>query len=242
LIGKEGKRLRELECESDCRIIIPGRDNQSDIIKIIGPKEGIDKALHRIQLISDEQSKLAQEHMVIPRMFYPWIRGPFNETIDAVQKETGARVNIPPPAANSEVIVVTGEKEGVYTAVDIIKRIFEEKQSTSKAVTCKVSKAQHRYVIGPQRSGLAEILKETGVSVEIPPEEADSDTITLRGDPDKLGIALTKVYQKASSVITSEIECPVWLHKFIIGQRGQTLKQLIGDDSKVLNVIDSFVV
>lgn len=35
--------------------MIPNRDNPSDVIKIIGPREGIEKAVHQIQLISDEQ-------------------------------------------------------------------------------------------------------------------------------------------------------------------------------------------
>ncbi len=49
-----------------------------------------------------------------------------------------------------------------------------------KSLEITVARAQHRYIIGYQRSGLAEILKLTGVSVEIPPEEAESDIITLR--------------------------------------------------------------
>lgn len=79
-------------------------------------------------------------------------------------------------------------------------------------------------MIGPQRRGLTEILKETGVSVEVPTEEEDSDTITLRGDPAKLGEALALVYAKASSVITSEISCEHWMHKFLIGPKGSTLQ------------------
>ena len=44
-----------------------------------------------------------------------------------MQECPGVKLNIPPPTANSEVIVVTGEKEGVYKAAAIIKRIHEEK-------------------------------------------------------------------------------------------------------------------
>ncbi len=87
-----------------------------------------------------------------------------------------------------------------------------------------MARAQHRYVIGTQRRGLSEILKETGVSVEIPPEGSDSDTITLRGDPARLGEALAMVYAKATSVIIAQLACPSWLHKFIIGPKGQTLQ------------------
>lgn len=63
-------------------------------------------------------------------------------------------------------------------------------------MSVEVKKSQHRYVIGPKGSGLTEILSATGVSVEIPPSDNVSETITLRGDPDKLGPALTMVYAK----------------------------------------------
>ena len=62
-----------------------------------------------------------------------------------------------------------------------------------------MKKSQHRYVIGPKGSGLTEILAATGVSVEIPPSDNVSETITLRGDPDKLGPALTMVYAKVTT-------------------------------------------
>ncbi|VDO67730.1 unnamed protein product [Onchocerca flexuosa] len=55
LIGREGVKLRQLEQDTDCRIMVPGRDSPSDIIKIIGPRDGIEKAVHEIQLVSDKQ-------------------------------------------------------------------------------------------------------------------------------------------------------------------------------------------
>ena len=64
----------------------------------------------------------------------------------------------------------------------------------------EVKKTQHRYIIGGKGSGLMEILAATGVSVEVPPTDNSSETITLRGDPDKLGPALTMLYSKACSV------------------------------------------
>lgn len=35
--------------------MVPGRDAPSDIIKIVGPREGIERAVHEIQLVSDKQ-------------------------------------------------------------------------------------------------------------------------------------------------------------------------------------------
>lgn len=60
----------------------------------------------------------------------------------------------------------------------------------------EVKKSQHKYVIGPKGNSLQEILERTGVSVEIPPSDSISETVILRGEPEKLGQALTEVYAK----------------------------------------------
>lgn len=55
ILGKNGKKLQDLELDTATKITIPRMEENSDMIKIIGNKEGIDKARHEIQLISDEQ-------------------------------------------------------------------------------------------------------------------------------------------------------------------------------------------
>lgn len=60
----------------------------------------------------------------------------------------------------------------------------------------EVKKSQHKYVIGHRGNTLQDILERTGVSVEIPPSDSSSETVILRGEPDRLGQALTEVYAK----------------------------------------------
>ena len=55
MIGKEGQKLKSIELATATKISIPRHDDPSDIIKIVGTKEGIDKAGHQVQVISDEQ-------------------------------------------------------------------------------------------------------------------------------------------------------------------------------------------
>lgn len=69
----------------------------------------------------------------------------------------------------------------------------------------EVRKSQHKYVIGHRGCNLSEILALTGVSVEVPPNDGDSETITLRGEQESLGTALTLVYTKVGVKNNSEI-------------------------------------
>ena len=70
----------------------------------------------------------------------------------------------------------------------------------------------------------------------MPPLDSDLETITLRGEPDKLGQALTQVYEKASSVVSAEVDAPRWLHRFIIGRKGQNIRKITQDLPKVFLV------
>ena len=55
ILGPKGKRLAELELLTATKISIPRQDENSDVITITGTKDGIERARHEIQEISDEQ-------------------------------------------------------------------------------------------------------------------------------------------------------------------------------------------
>uniref|UniRef100_A0A914I3N9 K Homology domain-containing protein n=1 Tax=Globodera rostochiensis TaxID=31243 RepID=A0A914I3N9_GLORO len=233
VIGKQGIKLRQLEHKFLCRIHMPGREEKSDTIRIVGPNEYILEAAKHIQGIADEMAKQKTESLDIPRTFYPWIRGINNEKLDELVRRTGAKVNIPPTHANNETIIVTGEREGVEMAAAEILKIFNEKKETVVSVEVTVPKAQHRYVIGPKRAGLDEIFRDTEVLVELPSEDNDSETVILRGPKDKIGDAAGAVYQKASSNIAIELPYKEWMRRHLIGPKGQHLHSLVPNQERL---------
>ncbi|XP_021963131.1 vigilin isoform X2 [Folsomia candida] len=225
ILGKQGQKLNELEKTTATKISIPRPNDDSNMITIVGPKEGIEKAEHEIRWISDEQSKQASERISVPKKFHPFILGPFGEKVGSLIAVTGARINIPPVSVMNDEISVVGEKEGVAKAVQAIKNDLEvfKKYVT---VSVEVRKTQHKYIIGKQRITINEILRETGVSVEIPPLESPSETISLHGPAEILGSALTVVYEKANSIITRTVDAPAWVHKHVIGKKGCNIQKI----------------
>lgn len=233
ILGKRGERLREIEKQSATKINVPNISEESDIITISGPKEGVEKAEHEICTMSDEQSKKAFERVHVPKIFHPFVLGPFNENLQALIEQTGARINVPPPSVLQDEITIIGEKEGVLKAKSTIESIYRDMEKKCSTVSVEVPKAQHRYVLGQRASTIQEILQLTGVSVEIPASDAKSDTITLRGPQDKLGSALSMVYEKANSKRATVIEAPAWIHKYIIGRKGANITKINCDYPKV---------
>ncbi|KAM9384852.1 high density lipoprotein binding protein a isoform 2-T2 [Pholidichthys leucotaenia] len=233
VIGKNGEKLQELELKTATKIQIPRPEDPSNQIKISGTKEGLEKAKHEILLISAEQDKRAVERVNIEKVYHPFITGAYNKLVGEMMQDTGSRINIPPQSVNKTEIVITGEKEQVALAVALIKKIYEEKKKNTTTIAVEVKKSQHKYVIGPKGNTLQEILDRTGVSVEIPPSDSSSETVILRGEPDRLGQALTEVYAKANSYTVSSVSAPSWLHRFIIGKKGQNLAKITQQTPKV---------
>lgn len=233
ILGKGGNKLKELEKNTATKISIPPTADSSDKIVITGTKEGIEKAVHEIRVTSDEQSKQAYERLEVPKIYHPFIAGAHNEKVNALMSETGVRINIPPLSVQKDEITIAGEKEGVMLSKQRILSVFNEMAKKCATVSVEVIKSQHKYVIGPKGSSIAEILQETGVSVEMPPSDTPNDTITLRGPQDKLGQALSMVYLKANSVRTTTVSAPAWIHKYIIGRKGANIKQITQDLPKV---------
>ncbi|XP_052899322.1 vigilin [Anopheles moucheti] len=225
ILGKKGDRLRELERTTATKINVPRISDESDAITILGTKEGIEKAEHEIRTMSDEQSRKAFERFNVPKIYHPFILGAYGENLQKMSEETGAKINVPPQSVQKDEIFITGEKEGVLAAKARIEAIYKEMEKKCTSVGVEVVRAQHRYVYGPRGSTIQEILQATGVSVEMPPSDSPSDTITLRGPQDKLGNALNVVYQKAHSIRTEVLECPQWIHKYIIGREGGHIKE-----------------
>uniref|UniRef100_A0A8C1RWW7 High density lipoprotein binding protein b n=1 Tax=Cyprinus carpio TaxID=7962 RepID=A0A8C1RWW7_CYPCA len=177
--------------------------------------------------------KRAVERLSFEKAFHPFIAGAYNRLVQELSQETGARISIPPPSIPKDEIVITGEKEAVAMAIARIRAIYEEKKCKTTTISVEVKKSQHKYIVGPKGNTLQEILENTGVSVEMPPLDSSSETIILRGEPDKLGPALTQVYAKAKSVIVVEVIAPAWLHRFIIGKKGQNISRITQQLPKV---------
>lgn len=226
ILGKKGEKLRDLEKATETKISVPSINEESDVITIQGTKEGIEKAEHEIRTTSDEQSRKAFERISVPKIYHPFIYGPNNENLNKLIEETGARINIPPQSVMKDDIVITGETEGVQLAKSRIEAIHKEMEKKCTSVGVEVPRAQHKYVVGPRGTTIQEILRITGVSVEMPATDAATDTIILRGPHDKLGNALATVYEKANSVQSRILEAPAWIHKYIIGRKGQNIKEL----------------
>jgi len=223
IIGKNRKQIEQIMKETATQITIPPQGKMDDNIKIEGSKEGIDRAMHRIKVISDDQFARHRDSVILPRKYYPWIKGGrSNNRLNELQKETGCRINVPPLQADSEEVIIMGEKDKVGACIDLLQNKCRYMEENFSNIQVEIRQTQHKYI--ERSSGIQDIFDKTDVWVEIPTD--GSQTIKLFGLEDKLSSALSLLFEKANSIKTCDVECPAWLLKFVIGKNGENIRSL----------------
>ncbi|XP_071529081.1 vigilin isoform X2 [Panulirus ornatus] len=220
----------DITSRTGAHIEISSAKDQSLTFLVTGKNEAVTKAR---RLVLDKFQTQARHIIKIPKDHHRFILGKKGKKLQDLEMNTASKIQVPNSKDNSDEIIIVGTREGIEKAVHEIQLISDEQERKCQTVSVEVRKSQHKYVIGPRGANIAEILHETGVSVEMPSSESSTGTITLRGPQDKLGQALTLVYAKANSVVQADVEAPTWLHKFIIGRKGANIRQITQDLPKV---------
>ena len=81
---------------------------------------------------------MAFVRLTVPKIYHPFICGPFSQTVKDIMERTNSRINIPPPSVAKDELTIAGEKEGVMIAEREIKHIYETRVSFQFIVTAIV--------------------------------------------------------------------------------------------------------
>jgi hypothetical protein len=58
-----------------------------------------------------------------------------------------------------------------------------------------IDKSKHKFVRGPRGANIENLFQTTGVHIELPPQDSDSNVVILRGETQQLANALARVYE-----------------------------------------------
>lgn len=232
ILGKGAETLKKIEAETGAKIqvpkINPDADAADEPINVMGSKEAMQAAKIRIEKISSEQMSRHREVFEAPLWTHPFIRGGNDKNLIALKAKHGiVAVDVPPASAKKTEIVVRGPQVGAMAAAKELKDLIKRKEKDCKPVTITVDKKQHKFVIGHKGSNINWVLEHTGVIVDVPAQdEPDNNTITLRGEQKDMGLAITKVYEFASSHQDAFIPCAEWMHRLLIGPKGSIIQEI----------------
>ena len=181
LIGPKGENIQKIRDDfASVQISFPDLGSNSDIVKLRGPKDDVDKCsrflnkLYRDLLESNYQVKVP-----IFKQFHKFIIGKGGATIKKIRQETDTKIDLPESGSDSDVIAITGKKENVEKAVAKIQQIQSE-MANVVTVEINVPAKIHNTMIGAGGKLIQSIMDDCGgVSIKFPEANSGSDKVTL---------------------------------------------------------------
>lgn len=112
LIGPKGESIQKLREEfSAVQISFPDLGSKSDIVKLRGPKEDVERCARTLnKTIRDLMESSYQVKVPIFKQFHKSIIGKGGATIKKIKQDTDTKIDLPEPGSDSDMITITGRK------------------------------------------------------------------------------------------------------------------------------------
>uniref|UniRef100_A0A8C5GDI4 Vigilin n=1 Tax=Gouania willdenowi TaxID=441366 RepID=A0A8C5GDI4_GOUWI len=155
-----------------------------------------------------------------------------------IMHKTGAHLELSLAKDQGLSIMVSGKLDAVMKArKEIVSRL-----QTQASATVAIPKEHHRFVIGKNGEKLQELELKTATKIQIPRPDDTSNQIKISGTREGLEKAKHEILlisaeqvtlNTANSYTVSSVTAPSWLHRFIIGKKGQNLAKITQQMPKV---------
>ena len=164
----------------------------------------------------------------IPTAFYPFLSGPENSLIQALEQDNGIQIRVPahqayhsgpspvavnpgqrpvftPAGQDDNHIQIAGDRAAVQKARAEIERQVAELQRQLEAEQLMIQRGRHQFIIGDRGVPLEDFFNETGCAILLPTDEED-DTITVVGPADRVQAGLEKAMDLAMNMQMSNLD------------------------------------
>ncbi|MCJ1351064.1 MAG: hypothetical protein MMC33_001046 [Icmadophila ericetorum] len=239
LIGKQGSKIREIQAKSGAQVKIPkseentqpqGEDDEDAMIEIVIEGDALSAEMARQEIeaiINERPSNINMKLRDIPAEFFPFIAGPNNRHVNALEEGRNLKVNVPPyyvwsgqappqPSPSdapvrfmphpTNHIHLQGERNAVQEAKIQIEHQVEELRKQLALEQMAIERGRHQFISGEDGASLQDFLEETGCTVFFPPRSEDTEMLTIAGPADRIRAGIEKVENLASSMASSSID------------------------------------
>ncbi|KAL8872429.1 MAG: hypothetical protein Q9174_001938 [Haloplaca sp. 1 TL-2023] len=228
IIGRTGARIQVPRPEETSAEAFDDDDSMTIDVVIEGDAVAAEMARREIEgIVNDRTSTVNMRLKDIPEEYYPFIAGPYDTRLRAL--EAGRQVNIhvpqyhiwsdqPPPQVpaagmlprfgpnRGSHIRISGDRLAAQQARLEIERQVETLRRQITLAQLAINRGQHQFIIGEQGTSLHDLLEETGCAVIMPPSTDDTETLTITGPQDRIEFAVEKVLSLATSMQMASID------------------------------------
>ena len=238
IIGRSGAVIQGIAKRTGARVQIPKNedmtvagdeddDSRTVDVSIEGDAVAAEMARREIESIVNERTSNVNLRMRdVPPELFPFIAGPHNSRVAALEDGRPVQIQIPsyrtwsgrpppPPPSSGRFpdfiphanhhIRVNGDRIAVQEVKAEIERQVQELRQQITLSQVPIDRSRHQFILENDDS-LHDLLLETGCSVILPPVSDDSELLTVTGPHDKIESGLEKVMDLASAMQLSRID------------------------------------
>uniref|UniRef100_A0A8C5BTA0 Vigilin n=1 Tax=Gadus morhua TaxID=8049 RepID=A0A8C5BTA0_GADMO len=231
--GDQAKVCVDIMHKTGAHLELSMAKDQGLSIMVSGKLDAVMKA--RKEIVSRLQTQ-ASSTVAIPKEHHRYVIGKSGEKLQELELRTATKIQIPRPDDLSNQIKISGTKEGLEKAKHEILLISAE-QDKRAVERVSIDKVYHPFITGASNKLVLEMMAETGARINVPPPSVNKTEIVITGEKEQVALAVAmikKVHEeKANSYSVSTVSAPSWLHRFIIGKKGQNLAKITQQMPKV---------
>ena len=237
IIGRQGAVVQGISKRTGARVQIPkaedspvpGMDDDDSLtigVTIEGDAVAAEMARREIEAIINERTSTVNLRLRdIPAEYFPFIAGPHNSRINALENGRQVRIQVPhyhtwsdqPPPQRpssgmpqfvpspSSHIRISGDRLAAQQARAEIERQVQELRLQITLSQIGIEPGRHQFILENNGATLHDILAETGCAVILPPASEDTDILTVTGPQDRLEVGKDKIIDLASSMQMSMV-------------------------------------
>ncbi|KAI9736536.1 MAG: hypothetical protein M1818_006047 [Claussenomyces sp. TS43310] len=240
IIGKGGSTIKAIQEGTGARIQMPkpednaaaenDDDDDDGTIDVVIEGDAVSTILARdeiVKIAGEKAANISSKLRGIPAEFYPFLAGPNNERVKAMEASNGIRVQIPehhswttqpPPQVNTpgvpptfisshpdNHITLAGERLAVLATKAELERQAHELARQLTLEQLAINRGRHQFIIGDRGIPLHDFLAETGCAIILPADSED-DTITIVGPADQIQGGVEKAMDLATSMQSINVD------------------------------------
>lgn len=224
------KKCEEIATRCGVKVEMCCSKDQSLHIVISGLEE---KVIESKKYIIAELQTERDRKIKVPKEQHKYLIGKGGSVLKHLQDQTCTSIQIPKSEMNSDVITITGPKDGIDAVIVEIELICDE-QSKSGFERMLIPKLFHPWIRGNNNEVMNEISARTGAKINIPPAQIEKDEIAVSGEKERVEVACAEIQRiyadKLKAGITKlAIQITKSQHKLIIGKNGSSVQDIFRD-------------
>ena len=173
------------------------------------------------RIVNEHTSSVNTRVKHIPAEYYPFLAGPQNNRLNALQQGRDLKMSIPqyhtwnqqaPPQTPTNrqpaaftpqaglPIQLSGDRQAVAEAREELDRQVKQLERQITLEQMAIERGRHQFIVGDKGTSLNDFMRETGCSVILPPDGDDSEMLTVVGPPERIEEGINKIMDLASSM------------------------------------------